>query len=186
VAVLARKAERSASGIYQATRGNPFFVTEVLRSKGEQIPKSVRDAVLGRAAHLSPSARDVLELGSIIPGPAQLWLLEAILQPDPAAIDAGIEGGFLTQSGNVVTFRHELGRLAISESIAFNRSKQLHQKILLALQERNSSVPLARLVHHAVGAEDEKRILEYAPIAAQEASQHGAHREAAPATFKRR
>ena len=82
VALLARKADRPAQGIYQVTRGNPFFVTEVLRSKGEQIPKTVRDAVLTRAAHLSAPARAVLELVSIIPGPAQLWLLEMILQPD--------------------------------------------------------------------------------------------------------
>ena len=57
--------------------------------------------------------------------------------------------------------------------------RKLHQKILLALQERKNSASLALLVHHAVGAEDEKRVLEYAPQAAQEASHHGAHREAA-------
>jgi DNA-binding CsgD family transcriptional regulator/tetratricopeptide (TPR) repeat protein len=179
VARLARKADRSANGIYQTTRGNPFFVTEVLRSQGEQIPKTVRDAVLTRAAHLPEFARSILELVSIIPGPVELWLLENILQPDASAIDACIEGGFLTQSGNALSFRHELARLAISESILFNRAQKLHQKILNALQEHESSVPLALLVHHAVGAEDELKVLEYAPKAAQEASRHGAHREAA-------
>ncbi len=39
VAILARKADRPAKGIYQATKGNPFFVTEVLRSHDEQIPE---------------------------------------------------------------------------------------------------------------------------------------------------
>ncbi len=184
VAVLARQANRPAKGVYQATRGNPFFVTEVLRSQDEQIPKTVRDAVFTRAAHLSASARAVLELVSIVPGAAQLWLLEDILQPEPSAIDACIEGGFLvpagdTPLGNALSFRHELARLAISEFVPFSRSKTLHQKILLALHERKNSVPLALFVHHAVGAEDEQRVLAYAPRAAQEASHHGAHREAA-------
>jgi DNA-binding CsgD family transcriptional regulator/tetratricopeptide (TPR) repeat protein len=188
VARLARQAGRpaEAESIYQVTRGNPFFVTEVLRSPGEQIPKTVRDAVLTRAAHLPAPAREVLELASIIPGPTQLWLLETILQHDPAVLDACIEGGFLVQSGNTLSFRHELARLAISESIAINRSKKLHRKILLALHEQAGSaasgtagVPLALVVHHALGAEDETMVLAYAPKAAQEASHHGAHREAA-------
>ena len=41
VATLAAKAGRSAKGIYLATRGNPFFVNEVLRSMDEQIPETV-------------------------------------------------------------------------------------------------------------------------------------------------
>ena len=179
VAILARKADRSAKGIYLATKGNPFFVTEVLRNRDEQIPKTVRDAVLTRAAHLSAPARAVLELVSIIPGQAQLWLLDSILHPESTAIDNCIEGGFLIPSGNSLSFRHELARLAISESIPFSRSKTLHQKILLVLRESQSGAPLAVFVHHAVGAEDEQMVLEYAPHAAQEASQHGAHREAA-------
>jgi DNA-binding CsgD family transcriptional regulator/tetratricopeptide (TPR) repeat protein len=179
VATLAAKAGRSAKGIYQATKGNPFFVTEVLRSKDEQIPETVRDAVLTRAARLPAHARAILELASIIPGPAQFWLLESILHPEPAAIDACIEGGFLIPSGEALSFRHELARLAISGSIPFSRSQKSHQKILLALRERKSEVPLALFVHHAAEAEDEKMVLEYAPRAAQEASRHGAHREAA-------
>ena len=184
VELMARKAGRPAKDIYQATKGNPFFVTELLRSKNEQIPKTVRDAILTRATHLSAAARGVLELASIIPGSAQLWLLETILQPDPSAVDACIQGGFLipagdTFSGNVLTFRHELVRQAIHELILLGRSKVMHQKILAALKEHERSVPLAVLVHYAVGAEDEKMILSYAPRAAQEASRHGAHREAA-------
>jgi DNA-binding CsgD family transcriptional regulator/tetratricopeptide (TPR) repeat protein len=179
VALLARNANRPVEGIYQATKGNPFFVTELLRRKDEQIPKTVRDAVLTRAAHLPPHAWEILELAAIIPGPVEQWMLENILHPDVTAIDACIEGGFLIPSRDTLSFRHELARLAISESIPYNRSKRLHQKILQQLEEHKSSVPLALFVHHAVGAEDEKMVLSYAPRAAREASRHGAHREAA-------
>jgi DNA-binding CsgD family transcriptional regulator/tetratricopeptide (TPR) repeat protein len=179
VALLAARAGRSARGIYLATKGNPFFVMEVLRSKDEHIPETVRDAVLTRAARLSAPAQAVLELASIIPGLAQFWLLESILHPDPTAIDDCIVGGFLIPSGDALVFRHELARLAISESLPFGGSQELHRKILIALRERKSEVPLALFVHHAAEAKDEKMILEYAPRAAQEASRHGAHREAA-------
>lgn len=184
VAFLARKAGRPAREVFLATLGNPFFVTEVLRSRDDHIPKTVRDAVLTRAAHLPAPARDVLELASIIPGPASLWLLDSILQLAPSAVDACIEGGFLISSGDAsspaaFTFRHELARQAIRESIKVGHSKELHQKILLALLERQNNIPLALIVHHAVGAENEQMVLAYAPRAAQEASLHGAHREAA-------
>lgn len=191
VAVLSGQSGKSAQSIYAATRGNPFFVTEVLRSQDEAIPQSVRDAVLARAAHLPAEAREVLELASISPGPVQGKLLDRILQPNSAAVDACIESGFLMPAreavgGDLLAFRHELARLAISESILFSRSKKLHQQVLQVLTEQQNSdlspgssgVPLALLVHHAVGAEDEALVLEYAPWAAREASRYGAHREA--------
>ena len=46
---LARQAERPAHGLYATTGGNPFFVTEVLRSTRKGFPRPVRDAVLARA-----------------------------------------------------------------------------------------------------------------------------------------
>jgi DNA-binding CsgD family transcriptional regulator/tetratricopeptide (TPR) repeat protein len=180
VEAIARKMNRSAKGIYEATRGNPFFVTEVLRSGGSDIPATVRDAVLARVTHLVTPARDLLELASIIPGPAELWLLEAVLQPDPSAVDACIEGGFLLPSSESLLFRHELARLAIEGSLTLGRSKELHKKVLEALRQRSGlDVPLARLVHHAAQAADAQMVLEYGPRAAWQASQLGAHREAA-------
>src|SRR5690349_12821776 len=62
---LAQQAGRSADGLYAATGGNPFFVTEVLAHGAEDLPATVRDALLGRAARLSPPARQVLDLASI-------------------------------------------------------------------------------------------------------------------------
>jgi hypothetical protein len=42
--------------LYVKTGGNPFFVTEVLAAAGRAVPDTVRDAVLARAARLSPGA----------------------------------------------------------------------------------------------------------------------------------
>ncbi len=179
VAVLAHKMKRSARGIYEATRGNPFFVAEVLRNEAGDIPSTVRDAVLARLTHLPVLARGLLELAAIIPGAAELWLLEGILHPNPSTLDACIEGGFLIPSGESLFFRHELVRLAIEESLAPGHSKELHRSVLQALRARPvGEIALARLVHHAIGAAQVNIVLEYGPQAARQASQHGAHREA--------
>ncbi len=130
VGILALKMNRPASGIYEVTRGNPFFVTEVLRNDTSDLPATVRDAVLARLTHLPAPARDLLELASIIPGAAEGWLLEETAQPAPAALDACIEGGFLVPSGETLTFHHELVRLAIEESLAMGRKKELHRSVL--------------------------------------------------------
>jgi len=61
---LSEKAVRSLVGdraidpiaLHRQTAGNPFFVTEVLSSAEGGLPATVRDAVLARAARLSPSA----------------------------------------------------------------------------------------------------------------------------------
>jgi hypothetical protein len=64
--------------LYRQTAGNPFFVTEVLATGGEEMPQSVRDAVLARASRLSSPARALLEAVAIAPPRCDLWLLEAL------------------------------------------------------------------------------------------------------------
>ncbi len=180
VAILAQEMDRSAKGIYEVTRGNPFFVTEVLRNEAGAIPATVRDAVLTRLTHLPAPARDLLELAAIIPGMAELWLLEEILRSNPSALDACIESGFLVSFGASLSFRHELVRLAIEESLAPGHLKELHSSVLQMMRVRPvGEIALARLVHHAARAAEASVVLEYAPQAGQQASQHGAHREAA-------
>jgi DNA-binding CsgD family transcriptional regulator/tetratricopeptide (TPR) repeat protein len=152
----------------------------VLRNDTGDIPATVRDAVLTRLTHLSAPARDLLELAALIPGTAELWLLEEILRPNLSTLDACIESGFLVPSGESLSFRHELVRLAIEESLAPGRSKELHRRILQVLRTRPvGEIALARLVHHATRAAEAGIVLEYGPQAAEQASRHGAHREAA-------
>jgi predicted ATPase len=84
---LARQAGRPVEGLYAATGGNPFFVTEVLAHEAEDLPATVRDAVLGRAARLSPPARRVLDLASIVPGAIEQWLVAAVCGPPAHQIE---------------------------------------------------------------------------------------------------
>src|SRR5262249_52000799 len=84
VNTLAERAGQRIDDLYEVTGGNPFFVTEVLASKGTGIPSTVRDAVLSRAARLSHASRAVLEFISVIPARTQMWLLNEAIHPDTA------------------------------------------------------------------------------------------------------
>ena len=166
--------------LHRTTAGNAFFVTEVLASGGTQIPETVRDAVLARAGRLSPGARDVLDAVAIAPPHAETWLIEALSGEIDARLDECVASGVLVSADGNVSFRHELARLSVEESIPPARTRSLHRGALAALLERRSgNRDLARLAHHADAAGEREAVLELAPLAADHASSVGAHREAA-------
>lgn len=180
VAALARDAHRISSDLYKVTEGNPFFVSEVLASDEEGVPETVRDAVLARVARVSPQGHAVLELASVVPARADLWLLKTLLPQQSNAIEECIRAGVLRPELEAVAFRHELARLAVESTLPPHRLKELHAEVLRALLEQGGeSLAIARLVHHAALAGDSAAVLRFAPEAARQAAQQGAHREAA-------
>jgi predicted ATPase len=180
VATLARPFPVDPDELHERTGGNPFFVTEVLAGVGEEIPPSVRDAVLARAARLSPQARRVLEAVAVAPPRAELWLLDALAGEDAAYVAECLNSGMLRPETDAVIFRHELARLAVEGSLAPTRRVDLHRKALAALTDAPEDArDLARLAHHAEAAGDVDLVLQVAPEAAARAVSLGAHREAA-------
>ena len=175
---LARRSSRSADGIYAATGGNPFFVTEALRAEG--LPATVRDAVLARAARQSPAVRALLDLVAIVPARIEIGIVDEVLAPTPADVSAALASGLLTADGRSYAFRHELARIAIEQALPAPMAAALHAKVLASMERRGEHVvPMSRLVHHASGAGNSAAVLKYALHAGDEAASHGAHREAA-------
>jgi DNA-binding CsgD family transcriptional regulator len=180
VAKLAEPHGVDADELYRKTGGNPFFVTEALAAGEQEIPQTVRDAVLARAARLSPAARTLLETIAVAPPQVELWLLEALAGDAVDRLDECLASGMLTSEPGGVAFRHELARLAVEEALPPDRRAALHRKALAALAAPSSGAPdAARLAHHAEAAGDSEAVLEYAPSAAERAASLGAHREAA-------
>jgi DNA-binding CsgD family transcriptional regulator/tetratricopeptide (TPR) repeat protein len=180
VAELAEPHDVDAAELYRRTGGNAFFVVEALAAGGEDVPPTVRDAVFARAARLSPEARRLLEAVAVVSSHAAHRLLEALVGPDVEAIDECIAGGILEADAAGVGFRHELARLAIEETIAPSRKRELHRRALAALTAPAAGAPdLARLAHHAELAGDVEAVLRFAPAAAASAASMGAYREAA-------
>ena len=114
----AHQAQRSAQELYAITGGNPFFVTEVLSSASSDVPLTVREAVLARAARLPPAARTLLELVSVIPTRTERWLLDTVLEAAPLALEECLASGMLSLEGATLAFRHELARLAVESTLS--------------------------------------------------------------------
>lgn len=176
---LATRAGKQIDDLYSVTGGNPFFVTEALVSQDPGVPVSVSDAMLSRLARLTTSARAVVELVSVVPTKAELWLLNESIKPTTAALEECISAGMLLLDNGAIGFRHELARRAVEDSLPAPRLHSLHAFVLKALLSRGAEGQLARIVHHAEKCGDAAAVLEYAPIAARQAAALHAHRESA-------
>ena len=181
VAQLAEPYGIDADELYRRTAGNPFFLSEVLASGDREIPPTVRDAVLARAARLSATAGGLLGAVSVSQPQAELWLLEALAsEPQLACLEECVGSGMLAPTTDGVAFRHELARMTIEETLAPHRRAALHRDALAALVAPPAGAPdPARLAHHAEAAGDAAAVLEFAPAAAARAEAVGAHRQAA-------
>jgi DNA-binding CsgD family transcriptional regulator/tetratricopeptide (TPR) repeat protein len=180
IAALADGEDIDAHEMHARTGGNPFFVTEVLAASTDQVPGSVRDAVLARAARLTDPARDLLDAAAVVPGHVNGQLLAALDPATAGHLDECLGAGMLTAAGGRVAFRHEIARVVIEESLPAGRRASLHRKALSLLEENvGSASEPARMVHHAAAAGDRASVLRYAPAAGDLAAAAGAHREAA-------
>jgi DNA-binding CsgD family transcriptional regulator len=180
VAVLAGPHGVDPDALYETTGGNPFFVTEVLAADDAAIPATVLDAVLARAARLSPPARKVLDAAAVMAPPVGTWLLAEAAAAAPDHVDECVAAGMLREEAGGVGFRHELARLAVERALAPGRRAELHRRALAGLLAQPSAAPdPARLAHHAEAAGDAAAVLDHAPAAARRAAGLGAHREAA-------
>ena len=180
VASLAAARGSAVDDLYLKTAGNPFFVTEALAAPDEGVPATVRDAVLGRAARLSPGARRLLDVIAVAGNQAELWLLDALAGDCSECLEECLGSGIVVARTRAVALSHELARLAVEESIPMQRRLALHHAALVALESPPYGAPEpARLANHAQATGDPKLVLKFAPRAAAQASKLGAHREAA-------
>jgi predicted ATPase len=167
-----------ADAIFQRTGGNPFYLTEVLAAGAEQVPATVRDAVLARVARLSQAGRDAAAAASVLGRRAEVGFLAAVSGQPLTAIDECLDRGVLVAHGDAVEFRHDLARLAVERSLSPAQRSGAHTRALTYLTERGSH-DHRWLAHHAAGCGDSATVMRHAPLAAARAARLGAHREAA-------
>ena len=80
----------------------------------------------------------------------------------------------------VISFRHELARRAVVESLPAGLRLELNASVVRVLLSRADCDPF-RVLHHAVESADDDVVVRYGTLAGQEASRVGAHRQAASA-----
>lgn len=143
------------------TRGNPFFVEEILKSlvagggltnqKGAwlgwsapdfALPASIRDAVMGRLATFSEDARITAELAAVIGARAGYPLLASISGLSEASLLKALEElcthRLLTERTDadsvVYDFRHPLVRETLYREFGLQRTRLLHGAVAEAME----------------------------------------------------
>jgi predicted ATPase/DNA-binding CsgD family transcriptional regulator len=170
-------AGKDAEHVYALTGGNPFYVAELLRARpGADLPPSVANAVLGRAARLDDAARRLVELVSVVPNRVATSLLDRVMPGWAAAAEEPERRRLLDVDPRHVRFRHELARNAIRSSVPIARRRALHAEIMRALLALDADP--ADIVHHAEAAGDEDVVAEHALVAGRRAAAVGSNREA--------
>lgn len=176
VASLAPGYLGSQDELFEATGGNPFLVTEALATPGVSASAGVRDAVLARAARLSPAARDLAELISVVPTQVERSLLATVAGSSPETLEECRRRGLVEYDDTWAWYRHELVRTAVQDSLLEERRRELNNAVLDQLIASDGDV--ARIVHHAGQAADVAALAEFAPKAARQASAAASHKEA--------
>lgn len=177
---MARGRER-AGDLHALTGGNAFYVTELLASDGDALPRSIRDAVIGALARLSPPARQLARIVSLFPQRAPRTLLALMEAPaDPAVLGECLRAGILVApSGQALAYRHEIARNVVHDDMHAGQRADYHARALAAwaLLPGGDEHGVHRL-HHAEQAGLLEQAAVFAPFVARRAAMTGDHAEA--------
>lgn len=181
-----------AEFLHRHTAGIPLAVEEVMRLLHDRadlvhrdkgwarrrldridIPATVRDAVLERAARLGPPAQAMLRAAAVLVDAADVAMLAAVSGLAAGDADQGVteatQTGLLQQDERALfSVRHPLAAQAVSEAIPPSQRRALHRRAAEVLQHRRPA-PLARLARHFRAAGDTAAWLRYAELAADRA-----------------
>jgi DNA-binding SARP family transcriptional activator len=198
------------------TDGNPFFIEETLRALSKAgyaldqdalealgVPDGIAEVITRRLGQLSPLARELLLIASVVGPTFNLRFVEDVtrserrdidLELDAAPIDAiaaasdeALTAGLVLEAPDqfeVLTFAHALIREVLYASLTGGRRVRLHHRVAAALERlpERAEVNPAELAHHylkaraVAGAEPARR---YALAAARRAAELFAYEEAA-------
>ncbi|MGY1806565.1 ATP-binding protein [Blastococcus sp. SYSU D00669] len=163
--------------LHRVTRGNAFYVTEVLAAGGG-VPVTVRDAVLARLATLSEPAQDLIQRLAVVPTRVDRGLADHLTRDRPGPLLEAERAGVLAGDAGSLWFRHEIARAAVLSTLTPGELVTAHRDVLEALL-REPAPDLARVVHHAQAGRRPDVLVRYGPAAADDAVRAGAYRQAA-------
>jgi ATP/maltotriose-dependent transcriptional regulator MalT len=177
-------AEASAeelTAVVTAAAGNPLYARELARSGPAGPPASIRDAVMAKAARLSPAARTVVNQVCVADGGMSHDLVTATVELAEqhllASARLAIEAGLLVPAGDGYAFGHELIRQVLYAELLPGERRQLHRRLAAALAARPSPM-YGNLARHWQLAGCPDRAAPAAVTAARDAIQARAYPEA--------
>ncbi len=154
-----------AHRIHTATSGNPFFVLETIRElmarelfdkNPANLPLSptIRDAVLHRVGDLTPLARQILEVITILSPSATLDLIAETAGRDGLETATALEElthcQLLQTDDNQFKTQHDLAQEAIYQNISTWRRRLLHQRAARILKNtmQDEMIGMVTIAHH--------------------------------------
>ncbi|MEU1760542.1 BTAD domain-containing putative transcriptional regulator [Micromonospora sp. NPDC005223] len=172
------------------TGGNPFFLTELLRSRTDagaaaELPPSIRDTVRLRLAGLPGPARRCLDLLSVAGHDLDLAVLAAALDSTAEAVAEDLAPAYpaalVVETGpGALAFRHPLIAEVTYAELVPPRRAALHAR-LAAAYERTAGTAPAELAHHygeAIGLGHGEDHLRWSLRAADDATRRVAYEDA--------
>ena len=81
--------------MYERTGGNPFYVTELLAYKNDELPASIKETVIAGTSNLAKETIDLLEIVSVIPTKVEIELLRKLFNKAEDHIDHCINKAIL-------------------------------------------------------------------------------------------
>ena len=151
-----------ADDLFARSQGNPFYVEELLdaRRAGEDLPDSLRDALLLHVDALSEPARDTLRLAAVVARPVGDALLagagDLAGRELHRALREAVARHILVEAPGGLAFRHALVREAVYADLLPGERGDLHAAVARALAGAEAPNP-AELARHWLAAGDRER-----------------------------
>ncbi|HKU40885.1 MAG TPA: AAA family ATPase, partial [Polyangiales bacterium] len=186
-----------AQALHARTRGNPFFVREVLRLLGagpaalDGVPDSVRQVIERRLSRLEPAALELLRSASLLGAEFSPALLAELSGQPLAQLYAQLAPALASrllerdERRDLYRFAHALVREVCYTQLDDARRRELHRIAARAIEQRDRDRARPRAAEAAfhylrAGApEDLRRALDGSEQAARSARRLGAHEDAA-------
>jgi len=149
--------------IVDRTDGVPLFAEEITRATldagGTAVPASLYGSLMARLDRI-PDVKQLAQIAACIGREFDVQLLASAGDWSPSQVSRAIEG--LVSAQLVVhrgdrrhaaySFKHALLQEAAYESLLRSKRRELHARVLLALEERQPPSPPELLAHHAAQA----------------------------------
>jgi predicted ATPase/DNA-binding CsgD family transcriptional regulator len=165
--------------VYSISGGNPFYVNEILASYSIGVPDNIKDSILSSYNRLDEETKHVWQILSVLPTGFEIKYLEKMEPSYAASIHNCLDLQILTPKDGLLFFKHELFRRTIETSLSPLLRIALNKRILDLFRESfEQNGEMERIIHHAKNANEDKTVVQYAPLAARQAAAVGAHIEA--------
>ena len=183
--------------ILSRAEGNPFFLEELALSIQDRgslagdlaVPDTVQGVLLSRIGHLAETEQALLQSAAVIGKDVPLPILAAVAELPEEPLGQALRhlsaAEFLYEISSFpevqYRFRHALTHEVAYESLRPDRRRQLHARIVLAIEAIHSERLLEdvdRLAHHATKGELWEKAVEYSRQAGGKAAARSAHLQA--------